>query len=76
MTFLPSSELLGAERTARGERRAVLKQLGRDGRIAAYRGNEFDLATCCVWAAVYPNEVPLLNGEFDFIARTMPEMCE
>jgi hypothetical protein len=29
-----------------------------------------------VWAARWPHEVPLLQGEFEFIALTMPEVCE
>jgi hypothetical protein len=74
MSFLHSSELLGAEFAARRERREALRRLGRDGRLAAYRRGEFDLDTCCLWPARYRSEVPLLNGEFEFIARTMPEV--
>jgi hypothetical protein len=61
---------------ARRARRDTLRRLGRQGRVAAYRRGEFDFDTCCQWAAGYPDEVPLLNGEFEFIARTMPEVCE
>ena len=61
---------------AKRERVAALGRLGRAGRVAAYDRGEFDLDTCCLWAAKYPGEVPLLNGEFEFIARTMPEVCE
>ena len=53
-----------------------LRRLGRDGRLAAYRRGELDLDTCCLWASRYPREVPLLNGEFEFIARFTPEVCE
>ena len=28
------------------------------------------------WAARYPDQVPLLNGEFEYIARLTPEACE
>lgn len=58
------------------ERRGLLARLHRDGRLAAYRRGEFDFATCCAWAANYPDEVPLLNGEFEFIAVTTIEVCE
>lgn len=58
------------------ERREALRRLGRDGRLAAYRRGELCLDSCCLWAARYPHEVPLLNGEFEFIAITTPEVCE
>jgi hypothetical protein len=76
MSFLRSSELLGSELAARHERRETVRRLGRQGRLAAYSRGEFDLDTCCLWAAGYPGEVPLLNGEFEFIARMTPEVCE
>jgi hypothetical protein len=69
------SELLRGAATAR-ERRAALLRLGREGRLAAYRRGEFNLDSCCLWAARYPREVPLLNGEFEFIARTTPEVLD
>ena len=72
MTSLRSSEVLAA----RHERREALGWLGRQGRLAAYRRGEFDFEVCCLWAARYPDEVPLLNGEFEFIARFTPEVCE
>jgi hypothetical protein len=58
------------------ERREALRRLGRDGRLAAYRRGEFSLDTCCLWAARYPREVPLLNGEFEFIAAKTPEVLD
>jgi hypothetical protein len=76
MSFLHANELLQAQTTAQRERREVLRRLGRAGRLAAYRRGEFDLDTCCLWASRYPDEVPLLNGEFEFIAAKMPEVCE
>ena len=76
MSFVEMSELLGAQLAARHERREMLRRLGRQGRLGAYRRGEFDLDTCCLWASAYPHEVPLLNGEFEFIARAMPDVCE
>ena len=76
MSALRPTEFLAAVRTGRRGRRETLRRLGRDGRLAAYRRSEFDLDTCCLWAAIYPHEVPLLNGEFEFIARWTPEVCE
>jgi hypothetical protein len=76
VSFPRTTGLLGADPSTRRERRGTLRRLGRDGRLAAYRRGEFDLDTCCLWAAGYPSEVPLLNGEFEFIARLTPEVCE
>lgn len=61
---------------ARRERREALRRLGGEGRAGAYRRGEFGFETCCLWAAGYPDEVPLLNGEFEFIAINTPEVCE
>jgi hypothetical protein len=76
MSFLRSSELIHEQTTAQRERSQTLRRLGREGRLAAYRRGEFDLSTCCLWASRYPDEVPLLNGEFEFIAAKTPEVCE
>jgi hypothetical protein len=76
MSFLPSSELLEVELVARRERGETPRRLGREGRLAAYRRGEFDLDTCCLWASQYPREMPLLNGEFEFIVVGTPEVCE
>jgi hypothetical protein len=76
MSFPNISELLAGQLASKHERSASLRRLGRDGRLAAYRRGEFDLDTCCLWASRYPREVPLLNGEFEFIARYTPEVCE
>jgi hypothetical protein len=54
----------------------TLRRLGREGRLAVYRRGEFDFDACCLWAASYPHEVPLLNGEFEFLAVKTPEVCE
>ena len=69
------SELLHGPAPAR-ERREALRRLGREGRLAAYRRGEFNLDTCCLWASRYPREVPLLNGEFEFIAAKTPEVVD
>ena len=76
MSNLHSSDLLAGPAVTDRERRATLARLGRQGRLAAYRRGELDFESCCLWAARWPHEVPLLQGEFEFIARTMPEVCE
>ena len=45
-------------------------------RIAAMRRGELSMEQCCAWAARHPDQVPLLNGEFEFLAAYTPEVCE
>jgi hypothetical protein len=61
------------------ERDADLQPLWRmtvPERIAAMRRGELTYKQCCAWAARHPEQVPLLNGEFEFIAARTPEACE
>jgi hypothetical protein len=44
-------------------------------RAAAYRG-ELSLGEMLKWASRRPREVPLLNGEFFFIAVLTPEVAD
>jgi hypothetical protein len=76
MSFPLQDELVGAEAVSRRAHRETLRRLGREARLAAYRRGEFDFETCCLWASRYPQEVPVLDGEFEFIALTTPEVCE
>ena len=45
-------------------------------RIAAMRAGRLTWDQLGEWARRRPNEVPLLNGEFEFIAITTPEVAE
>ena len=45
-------------------------------RIAAMRRGELTLEQCSAWAARYPEQVPTLNGEFEYIAMFTPEARE
>lgn len=45
-------------------------------RIAVMRRGELTLKECCRWAARAPHEVPLLHGEFEFIAAFTPDVAE
>ena len=38
------------------------------------RRRELTLQECCAWAARAPHEVPLLDGEFAFIATRMADL--
>ena len=45
-------------------------------RIAAMRRGDLSMEQCCAWAARHPHQLPLINGEFEFIAAYTPEVCE
>ncbi|HEX8086567.1 MAG TPA: hypothetical protein VF529_19930 [Solirubrobacteraceae bacterium] len=60
----------------RDEQRRQLWAMTRAERVSAMRAGRLSLQQCCDWAARRPHEVPLVNGEFEFIARTTPEAAE
>jgi hypothetical protein len=47
---------------------SVLSRMSVEERISASRHGGFTRAERTVWAARYPEEVPLVNGEFEWIA--------
>lgn len=54
-----------------------IDRLGRMGfqqRLAAYRSGEFSRRERAIWAARFPEEVPLLNGELEWIAMSMVDL--
>jgi hypothetical protein len=61
---------------ARDARLRALWQMTPAQRVAAMRRGELTLEQCAAWAARYPKQVPLLNGEFEYLARFTPEACE
>ncbi|HEY8083322.1 MAG TPA: hypothetical protein VIE64_07180 [Solirubrobacterales bacterium] len=52
-------------------RAARLDSLGQAGRLAAYRDGDLDAADVATWYARYPDELPIVNGEFEWIAYTL-----
>jgi hypothetical protein len=44
-----------------------LDAMGHARRLAAYEGGRLSLAELHVWAALWPEEVPLVNGELPWI---------
>ena len=58
------------------ERREVFWRMSSVERVALMRAGELTLKECCQWAARAPQEVPIVNGEFEFIAAFTPEACE
>ncbi|HWJ49608.1 MAG TPA: hypothetical protein VNR42_01230 [Solirubrobacteraceae bacterium] len=61
---------------AQDARLRALWQMTPAERVAAMRRGELTLTQCSAWAARYPEQVPLLNGEFEYLAALMPEVCE
>jgi hypothetical protein len=42
--------------------------------MAAYRAGELTHQQLSIWAARYPDEVPVINGEFAWIALTLADL--
>jgi len=61
---------------ARDARLRTLWQMTAAQRIAAMRRGELTLEQCSAWAARHPEQVPLLNDEFEYIAVFTPEAIE
>jgi len=61
---------------AREARLRTLWQMTAAQRVAAMRRGELTLEQLAAWAARHPEQVPLLNGEFEYLTRLTPEACE
>jgi hypothetical protein len=61
---------------ARNARLRALWQMTPAQRLAAMRRGELTLEQCSAWAARHPEQMPLLNGEFEYLAILTPEVCE
>ncbi|HZK73768.1 MAG TPA: hypothetical protein VFD88_07195 [Clostridia bacterium] len=75
MTQLLIDQILGGPKT-RDARLAALWRMTPAQRVAAMRRGDLTLEQCAAWAARYPEQIPLLNGEFEYLAALMPEVCE
>jgi len=63
-------------RKARDARLTKLWKMTVSQRINAMRKGELSLEQCAAWAARHPEQVPLLNGEFEYLAAFTPEVHE
>jgi len=45
-------------------------------RVTAMRGGRLTMNQCMEWAQRRPHEVPRLNGEYEFIAISTPEIAD
>ncbi len=70
-----TDHLAAAER-ARDARLRRLWQMSAEQRVAAMRRRELTREQLAAWSARHPDQVPLLNGEWEWIAAEMPEACE
>lgn len=61
---------------ARDARLRALWEMTPGQRIAAMRRGELTLEQCAAWAARYPEQVPIVNGEFEYITMFTPEARE
>ncbi len=60
----------------REEQRRQLWSMTPTERVTAMRAGRLSLDQLSQWAARRPHEVPLLNGEFEFIAIYTPEVAD
>jgi hypothetical protein len=60
--------------TGRGSFLRALRALGPSERLAIYRSGGLTPVECTLWAANYPKEVPVVDGEFEWIALTMADL--
>jgi hypothetical protein len=73
LTFF--DELARVERE-RDARLRSLWQLSVPQRIAAMRRGELTYEQLAAWTARHPDQVPMLNGEFEWISAKTPEAAE
>jgi hypothetical protein len=60
----------------RAERLLPVWEMSVEQRVQTMRKGELSLEQCAAWAARYPEQVPLLNGEFEYLAAFTPEARE
>jgi hypothetical protein len=58
------------------EQKARLWSMTPDERVRAMHAGELSLRLCLHWASRRPSEVPLVNGEFAFVALYTPEAAD
>jgi hypothetical protein len=64
------------ERKDRSESSKQLWRMSAKQRVSAMRRGELTQSQLLEWVKQRPNEVPLINGEFEFIAALTPEVAE
>ena len=72
---LLSDQILQSARE-RAARLRPMWEMSVERRVRAMRRGELSLEQCAAWAARYPEQVPMLNGEFEYLAAFIPEVRE
>ena len=67
---------LAKQRASKLERSNALWKMSADERVAAILRDELTWGQLYEWASRARYEVPLLNGEFEFIAAHTPEVAD
>jgi hypothetical protein len=67
---------LAAHKASRAEGSRALWRMSPAQRVAAMKNGELSVSQLYEWAKRAPHEVPLINGEFAFIATTTPEVAD
>ena len=70
------NEQLAAAERSRHARLRRLWQMTAEQRVAAMRRGELTREELAAWSGRHPEQVPILNGEFEWIAIDTPEVCE
>ncbi|HEX4306451.1 MAG TPA: hypothetical protein VHZ54_10460 [Solirubrobacterales bacterium] len=55
--------------------RDLLARMSAEERLRAYRAGAFTRAERTAWAARYPEEVPLVDDEFEWIALSLADLA-
>jgi hypothetical protein len=61
---------------ARAGRLRSLWQMSAAERVAAMRRGDLSYEQLAAWSARYPDQVPTVHGEFEWIAAKLPGACE
>ncbi len=67
---------LAKQRATKQERSQALWKMSSDERVTAMRRGELTWGQLYEWASRAGYEVPLLNGEYEFIAAYTPEIAD
>ncbi len=70
------TDWLARAQRARAGRLRSLWQMTPAQRVAAMRRGELTYEQLAAWSARHRDEVPMTNGEFEWISASTPEACE
>jgi hypothetical protein len=76
MSQSPLTEQIFQTLEQRSSRLRELWRMTPAQRVAAMRRGELSLEQCAAWATRHPEQIPLVNGEFEYLAAFTPEVGE